>query len=99
MAYKIYITDNITEAVSNEIDIWGFAEVMKGKYGVEYELYKEDGEDYSAIYFMETDDEGYWDTDTSTYRPYKINFADPQWKQKLIDTMKETLIQFIKGGR
>lgn len=76
------------------IDEWTMAVVWIGHYGAEYNLCLQDGDNYSAIYFMKYNDEtDYWDTDSSDYLHYEIDFNNPNWKLDL----KEAMVAFAIG--
>ncbi len=78
------------------IDEWGMAMVWAGDYGAEYNLCLQDGDNYSAIYFMKYDDEtDYWDTDCSCFEHYEIDFNNPNWKLELKETMYNFVINII----
>lgn len=78
------------------IDEWGMAMVWAGNYGAEYNFCLQDGDNYSAIYFMEYDDEtDYWDTDCSCFEHYEIDFNNPNWKLELKETMYNFVINII----
>lgn len=90
MEFEVTLSLEDVRAVANgeEYDAWGEAQVWNGKIGAEYNLCF-DGENCSAIYLMEEDDDGYWSTDSSTFEHYEIDPDDPEWKDKLIKTMQE----------
>ena len=79
-------------------DEWGCAYVSVGdELGVEYNLCVDDGENCSAIYKIDYDEEsGYIETDTSTFIHYEIDFNNPKWKRELEDVMCEALIKFFE---
>lgn len=79
-------------------DEWGCAFISVGdELGVEYNLCVDDGENCSAIYKLNYDEEsGYIETDTSTFIHYEINFDNSKWKKELEDTMCEALIKFFE---
>ena len=85
-------------------DEWGCAFVSLGKsgeeIGVEYNLCIDnttnESIDCSAIYkvdYNENDD--CIETDTSTYIPYRIDFNNPKWKNKLENIMCKAFIEFF----
>lgn len=76
------------------IDEWEMAVVWIGYYGAEYNLCLQNGDNYSAIYFMKYNDEtDYWDTDSNDYLHYEIDFNNPNWKLDL----KEAMVAFAIG--
>ena len=85
-------------ADTNCFDEWGCAYVSLGeKIGVEYNLCVDDGENCSAIYKLDYDEEsGYIETDASTFVHYEINFDNSKWKKNLEDVMCEALITFFE---
>lgn len=79
-------------------DEWGCAFISVGdELGVEYNLCVDDGENCSAIYKLNYDEEsGYIETDASTFIHYEIDFNNPKWKKELEDAMCEALIKFFE---
>lgn len=72
------------------------AVVWAGCYGAEYNLCLQDGDNYSAIYFMKHNDEtDYWDTDHDCFEHYEINFDNPNWKLELKEAMYDFVINMI----
>lgn len=69
------------------IDEWGVAQYWNGDKGVEYNFCKDSGNDYSAIYSMSMNDEGYGETDYNNFVGYEIDFSNPQWRGKLKEAM------------
>ena len=79
------------------IDEWSMAMVWAENYGAEYNLCLQNGDNYSAIYFMEYDDEtDYWDTDCSCFEHYEIDFNNPNWKLDLKIAMYNFIINKLK---
>lgn len=79
------------------IDEWGMAVVWAGYYGAEYNFCLEDGDNYSAIYFMEYDEEtGNWETDSNCFKHYEIDFNNPNWKLELKEAMYNFVIDKLK---
>lgn len=85
-------------ADTNCFDEWGCAFVSVGdKLGVEYNLCVDDGENCSAIYKIDYDEEsGYIETDASTFTHYEIDFNNSKWKKELENAMCEALIKFFE---
>lgn len=79
-------------------DEWGCAFISVGdELGVEYNLCVDDGENCSAIYKTDYDEEsGYIETDASTFIHYEIDFNNCKWKKELEDAMCEALIKFFE---
>lgn len=79
-------------------DEWGCAFISLGeKLGVEYNLCIDDGEEYSAIYKVDYDEENdYIETDCCTFISYDIDFYNPKWKKELEDAMCKALIEFFE---
>ena len=79
------------------IDEWGMAVVWAGYYRAEYNFCLEDGDNYSAIYFMEYDEEtGNWETDSNCFKHYEIDFNNPNWKLELKEAMYNFVIDKLK---
>jgi len=95
MKHEVTLSIESVRAVANgeEYDSWGEVQVWNGKIGAEYNLCF-NGENCSAIYLMGEDDDGYWDTDTSTFEHYEIDPDDPKWKENLIEAMEK----FVKNN-
>lgn len=99
---------NIDESYANtETDIWGAAFLwLNEDHGVEYNLCYDSGECCSAIYKTEMNykdrdyPDGYMETDYNTFEHYEIDFNDENWKEKLVEAMKESMEKFfdIKKG-
>ena len=85
-------------ADTNCFDEWGCAFISVGdELGVEYNLCVDDGENCSAIYKVNYDEEnGYIETDASTFIYYEIDFNNQKWKKELEDAMCEALIKFFE---
>lgn len=98
--FRCTFNDEIIKEYSNKenIDEWGYALItINGKYGAEYNLCIEDGKNYSAIYYMEYNEEtGYWDTDYNCFEHYEINFNDFNWKKDLEKAMYNFVIDKLK---
>lgn len=79
-------------------DEWGCAYVSVGdKLGVEYNLCVDNGENYSAIYKVDYDEENDCiETDYTTFIHYEIDFDNPKWKKELENAMCEALIKFFE---
>ena len=79
-------------------DEWGCAYISVGdEFGAEYNLCVDDGENCSAIYKTDYDEENdYIETDTSTFVHYEIDFNNPKWKKELEKAMCEALIKFFE---
>lgn len=93
---KIRILKEIAD--TNCFDEWGCAFISLGEeIGVEYNLCVDDGENCSAIYKLDYDEEsGYIETDASTFIHYEIDFNNPKWKKELENAMCEALIKFFE---
>ena len=79
-----------------DIDEWGMAIVWAEYYGAEYNFCLENGDNYSAIYFMEYNEEtGYWDTDYSCFKHHEVDFNNPNWKLDLKEAMYDFVIDMI----
>lgn len=90
---------NMDDSYKNceNIDEWGMAVVWAGYYGAEYNLCLEDGDNYSAIYFMEYNDEtDYWETEYDCFKHYEIDFNNPNWKLELKEAMYNFIIDKLK---
>lgn len=87
----------INEYMNKEnIDEWGVATVtINEEYGAEYNICIEDGNNESAIYFQELDENGFWQTDFSNYKHYEIDFNNPNWKLDLKEAMYNFVINMI----
>lgn len=93
-------TTNVTVGINNDIqnwDEWGCAELWLGeKIGVEYNFCIDDGEDYSAIYKMEfNEDTGYYEVDYDKFVGYEVDFDDVEWRNKLENAMCKALIKLF----
>lgn len=90
---------NMDDSYKNceNIDEWGMAVVWAGYYGAEYNLCLEDGDNYSAIYFMEYNNEtNYWETEYDCFKHYEIDFNNPNWKLELKEAMYNFIIDKLK---
>lgn len=90
---------NMDDSYKNceNIDEWGMAVVWAGYYGAEYNLCLEDGDNYSAIYFMEYNDEtDNWETEYDCFKHYEIDFNNPNWKLELKEAMYNFIINKLK---
>ena len=88
--YKFELNMNNSYKKYIDIDEWGTAVIDFGTYGAEYNFCIEEGNNYSAIYYMEYNEKtGYWDTDYNCFEHYEINFNDFNW------TLKPLLINYI----
>lgn len=79
----------------NNCDEWGCASVWVDDIGVEYNFCIDDGENCCAIYKTEIGDNGYMETDCSTFTHYEIDFDNENWKEELENAMCEALIEFF----
>lgn len=96
--YSFEFELNMDDSYKNyeTIDEWEMATVWVEDYGAEYNLCLQNGDNYSAIYFMEHNDEtDYWDTDSSCFEHYEIDFNNPNWKLELKETMYNFVINMI----
>ena len=92
--YKFELNMNNSYKKYIDIDEWGTAVIDFGTYGAEYNFCIEEGNNYSAIYYMEYNEEtGYWDTDYNCcFEHYEINFNDFNWKKDLEKAMYNFII-------
>ena len=102
MNYRYEFYTNFTEEIismcknKEEIDEWGLALItINNKYGVEYNLCFENGNNYSAIYFQECDENNIWQTDFTGSKHYEIDFNSPYWIIDLEKEMKEYLFSVL----
>lgn len=89
----------INEYMNKEnIDEWGVATVtINEEYGAEYNICIDDGDNESAIYFQELDENGgFWQTDFSNCKHYEIDFNNPNWREDLEKEMKNYLLKELK---
>ena len=92
--FELNMNDSYKDCKS--IDEWEMAVVWAGYYGAEYNLCLQDGDNYSAIYFMEYNEEtGYWDTDYSCFKHHEVDFNNPNWKLDLKEAMYDFVIDMI----
>ena len=107
--YEYEININPAEVDKNCHDEWGAAYMWLNKEedaGVEYNLCYDSGECCSAFYKMEKTyndpdyPDGYVETDYDDCEHYEIDFNDKNWKEKLVEAMKEVMEKFfdIKKG-
>lgn len=91
--YKFELNMDDSYKQYTDIDEWGMAVIDFGTYGAEYNFCIEEGDNYSAIYYMEYNEEtGYWDTDYNYFEHYEINFNDFNWKKDLEKAMYNFII-------
>lgn len=77
----------------NDIDEWGMAVIDFEIYGAEYNFCVEEGDNYSAIYYMEYNEEtDCWETDSNCFKHYEIDFNDFNWKKDLEKAMYNFII-------
>lgn len=99
MNYKLEFELNMDDGYKQytDIDEWGMAVIDFGTYGAEYNFCIEEGNNYSAIYYMEYNEEtGYWNTDYNCFEHYEINFNDSNWKKDLEKAMYNFVIDKLK---
>ena len=73
-------------------DEWGAAFVwLSENIGVEYNFCIDESNNCSAIYKTEMNDEGYMETDYSSFIHYEIDFDDTDWQEKLKNAMCNAL--------
>ena len=92
MTFEINISESEDRFCS---DIWGasYAWSDDEKYGAEYNYCIDNGENCSAIYYMEYNPKtDYMDTDTSRYEHYEVDFENQNWRQLLKETMESILL-------
>ena len=79
-------------------DEWGCAFVSVGdELGVEYNLCVDDGENCSAIYRVDyNENNDCIETDYSIFVSYEIDFDNSKWKKELEDAMCKALIEFFE---
>lgn len=95
MKYEFGLNIDDSYKKYNDIDEWGMAImwVWDERYGAEYNLCLENGDNYSAIYYMKYNpDTNYWDTDCNCFEHYEINFNDSNWKKDLEKAMYSFII-------
>lgn len=93
MNYKFELNMDDSYKQYTDIDEWGMAVIDFGTYGAEYNFCIEEGDNYSAIYYMEYNEKtGYWDTDYNCFEHYEINFNDFNWKKDLEKAMYNFVI-------
>ena len=90
--FELNIDDNYKKY--NDIDEWGMAVIDFGTYGAEYNFCIEEGDNYSAIYYMEYNEKT--DTDYNCFEHYEINFNDFNWKKDLEKAMYNFIIDKLK---
>lgn len=92
MDYEININNEYKDIET--IDEWGCAYLVDdiNDDGVEYNYCKEDGTDYSAIYYNRYNK--YMYTYYNTFIHYEIDFDDKNWESKLENAMKNALKYF-----
>lgn len=88
---------DITDEYADEdgCDEWGLASIFVDDIGVEYNFCIDDGENCCAIYKTQINDEGYVDTDTSTFVHYEIDFDNKNWENEFENAMCKALIEFF----
>lgn len=90
----------IVKEISNTdyFDEWGCAFVSVGdELGVEYNLCIDDGENCSAIYKVDyNENNDCIETDYNKFIHYEINFDNSKWKKNLEDMMCKVLIKFFE---
>ena len=102
IAFNFHFSDEIIDMYMDKenIDEWGVATVtIDGLYGAEYNICIEDGNNESAIYFQELDENNFWQTDFSNYKHYEIDFNNPNWKEDLKKEMKNYLLKELKENK
>lgn len=100
--FRSIFDDEIIKEYNNKqnIDEWGYALItINNKYGAEYNLCIEDGNNYSAIYFQECDEKGIWQTDFTDCKHYEVDFLNPIWKNNLEEEMKKYLINILEENK
>lgn len=97
MNYEFGLSMDDSYKQYTDIDEWGMAVIDFGTYGAEYNFCIEEGDNYSAIYYMEYNEKtGYWDTDYNCFEHYEINFNDFNWKKDLEKAMYNFVIDKLK---
>ena len=97
MNYEFGLSMDDSYKQYTDIDEWGMAVIDFGTYGAEYNFCIEEGDNYSAIYYMEYNEKtGYWDTDYNCFEHYEINFNDFNWKKDLEKAMYNFIIDKLK---
>lgn len=102
IAFNFHFSDEIIDMYMDKenIDEWGVATItIDGLYGAEYNICIEDGNNESAIYFQELDENNFWQTDFSNYKHYEIDFNNPNWNEDLKKEMKEYLLKELKENK
>ncbi len=96
MNYEFRLNMDDSYKQYTDIDEWEMAVVWVGYYGAEYNFCLQNGDDYSAIYFMEYNDEtDYWETEYDCFEHYEIDFNNPNWSEDLEKEMKEYLFSIL----
>ncbi len=96
MNYEFRLNMDDSYKQYTDIDEWEMAVVWVGYYGAEYNFCLQNGDDYSAIYFMEYNDEtDYWETEYDCFEHYEIDFNNPNWKLELKEAMYNFVINII----
>lgn len=102
----IKIFDVTKEDLTMEEDVWwGIVESSNGyavdiNYFTTEEYWDDDTfveeEQYCYLYPCYPDKDGIPHIDTSEWISYDLNFDDPLWKEKLVDTARDYLMEIIK---
>lgn len=80
------------------IDEWGCAYLwLSDSCSVEYNFCI-DGNNCSAIYKMEMNEDGCMETDHCTFEHYEIDFDDVNWQKSLETAMYEAAKKFFSGN-
>lgn len=79
-------------------DEWGVATLwLNNKQGVEYNFCIDNGHNSCAIYKMDFNEETQlWETDTSVFEHYEIDFCNANWKTELEKAMYEVAKKFFE---
>lgn len=93
MRFELNIDDRYADM--DMVDEWGCAYYYGDNgTGVEYNLYRDDMDNCSAIYWFESDE--YLSTNYDEYVHYEIDFSDDEWEYKLQSKMEEVYNYFRK---
>ena len=89
---------NIETMNNKEVDEWGAAFIwIDNRKGAEYNFCVQDnGENCSAIYKMEADDNGVMRVDHDTCVHYEIDFCKNNWEEELKLAMENAVRRFFK---
>lgn len=73
-------------------DLWSAAFVFCDGYGAEYNYCIDVDTNYSAIYLMEQEDNGFYETDVDCLTNYEIEWDKEDWAERL----EAEMIDFVR---